>query len=115
MFKVKIPKRFTIPVTLSRASGGVWIDGKWVETVSPNIKIDVSWQALTPSDYRLLPEGESPLGAFKAFWNGTFVTGVDGQYRSDHLIVNSITYKLVAILNWTSGGYTAALFTELKP
>ena len=115
MIKVKIPKSFSIPVTLSRVNGdGSYVDGLWVEAGETRKVISVSWQPIKESEYRLLPEGETPQGVYKVYWNGDFIYGIEGKRRSDQIIHNDKRYKLLTFNDWSHAGFTSAFFKEIK-
>lgn len=115
MIKVRIPSRFQVRLEVSRELPGGYVDGKWVNGNKETRTVLASWQPIQSSEYRLLPEGESPLGVFTAWLNGTFQTGADGTQTPDRITKHGIEFKLLAIDDWHDGGYTAALFREVKP
>ncbi len=115
MFKIKVPKRFTVPVMLLRANDGAYVDGKWVDGIRQERLIHISFQPIQSGDYRLLSEGESPLGVYKAYWNGIFDHGKDGLRSSDQLIYKNTRYKLLSYNIWAQAGFSVALFKEVKP
>lgn len=115
--KVRIPKKYLRKVTLRRFVDGSYVSGVWQEgtpTVTPGVRMSV--QPVSPSDYRLLPEGASPQLSVEIFYKGVFQMGFNGQ-QPDEVIDGSVTYRCLFIKPWTHNGYNSAIFmsTEENP
>jgi len=114
MIKVRIPQRFRIPVLLLRQAPGAYVNGLFVDGFEEQFTINVSWQAIQPSEYRLLPEGNSPIGVFQVYWDQPFFYGRDGGEKTDRIEKGSIRYKLLKPNDWIDGGFVDGLFQEIK-
>jgi len=116
VIKIKIPSAFKRKVILRRYPAGSYVDGKWAEGGPPvDTEIRASVQPLEPSEYRLLPEGNSGYKAFKVFWNSGFQVGVDESIKTDELLIDGLLYRLQRPEDWNGFGYTAASFVEARP
>jgi len=114
MIRVRVGGQFTIKLLIRRPGEGSYVNGIWVEGTPIDQSFSVSWQPISPSEYRLLPEGESPKGVFSAYWNGKFNFGEEGKQNSDRIFADGKEYKLVGYQDWHHGGYSIGLFREIK-
>ena len=113
MIKVKVPSAFMKSVTLRRFKGGSYVDGDWIENAPTSRKISASVQPVPSSQYRLLPEGDSPA-KFRVIYTNIKLQMPSKDIKPDEIIENGITYRATELDDWSSNGHTSGIFREIE-
>lgn len=113
MIKVKIPSQFMKKVILIRYKEGSYVNGDWVDSGTTENKISASVQPVPSSQYRLLPEGDSPA-KFRQIYTNVKLQMASKKIKPDEIIDNEITYRLTDFDNWNENGHTSGLFREIE-
>jgi len=113
VIKVKIPSAFMKKVILKRFKEGSYLNGEWIDGGSTSNKINASVQPVPSSQYRLLPEGDSPA-KYRQIYTNIKLQMPSKKIKPDEITEDGITYRLTDFDNWSGNGHTAGLFREIE-
>ena len=100
-------------VTLKRFKGGSYVNGEWIDSCFSSTKISASVQPVPSSQYRLLPEGDSPA-KYRQIYTNMKLQMPSKNVRPDEITEDGITYRLTELDDWGNNGHTAGLFREIE-
>ncbi len=113
MIKVKVPSAFMKSVILNRFKEGSYVNGDWIDGGSTSSQIRASVQPVPSSQYRLLPEGDSPA-KFRQIYTNIELQMPSEKIKPDEITDGSKRYRLTDFDNWSGNGHTAGLFREIE-
>lgn len=89
---------FRSPLTLYRLSGGVYVNGRWVEATETPIQITASIQPTTGEDTQLVPEGRNINKVYKLY-TSTEIRPVTAQ-NPDQIEIFGERYECIQVFPW---------------
>lgn len=113
MIKVRVPSSFMTKVLLKRFNSGSYVNGEWIDGGSSSKKINASIQPVPSSQYRLLPEGDSPA-KYRQIYTNMKLQMPSKDIKPDEITEYGITYRLTDLDDWGNNGHTAGLFREIE-
>jgi len=102
------------PITLKKFGIGGYVDGLYIEPLPLETTINASVQPVPSSQYRFIPEGDSPANFRSIYTNEILDTGVNGGNKPDEIVDKGITYRLFQITDWNDNGYMHAIFKSTE-
>lgn len=100
-------------ITVTRTTGGDYVDGLWVAGIPSTFKTLASVQQPTPKQLEVLPEGERNKDNRVFISKKEIRTSSDTlKLEADKITYKGTEYKIVFSADWGSYGYTLAIGTR---